>query len=403
MSSTHFVDPDVLARVRVARNYVAAKYGFRNHWYPAMLAADLREGEPRPVTLLGENILLNRIDGKVHGIKDHCLHRGVNFSRKLECYKRGTVTCWYHGFTYRYADGVLCDIVGTESSAVIGKKRIRTYPVQESKGLLFVFIGDLDPLPPLALDVPPGFLDDDLMVLGHCRSVNSNWRIGAENGFDSTHIFIHKHSSLLAEVDLALPLGLQPRGRHAFETVVDAAGPKGVYDNFSPHTVVPVFAGTIEGEHVLDGRPQGSNRVPHSISMWLPCVLRVHPWPVPELTQFEWYVPIDATRHLYVQTLGKRGTSLDERAQFAREFSERWLPQALHGFNDDDVWAREATEPFYADDGGWLKEQLFEPDGNIVEWRKLASAHARGLQAPEHIDPPRAAVTSLAPGPGARV
>ena len=32
---------------------------------------------------------------------------------------------------------------------------------------------------------------------------------------------------------------------------------------------------------------------------------------------------------------------------------------------------------------------LFEPDGNIVEWRKLASAHARGIQTPQHIDAPR--------------
>ena len=53
--------------------------------------------------------------------------------------------------------------------------------------------------------------------------------------------------------------------------------------------------------------------------------------------------------------------------------------------------AREATQPFYADHTGWLKEQLFEPDGNIIEWRKLASAHVRGIQRPQHIDPPRRA------------
>jgi carbazole 1,9a-dioxygenase terminal dioxygenase component len=123
--------------------------------------------------------------------------------------------------------------------------------------------------------------------------------------------------------------------------------------------------------------------------MWLPCALRVHPWPVPELTQFEWYVPIDGDRHLYLQTLGKRCHSEAEIAAFDEEFQRRWVPKALDGFNDDDVWAREATQPFYADDSGWLKEQLFEPDGNIVEWRKLASAHARGIQTPQHIDAPR--------------
>jgi carbazole 1,9a-dioxygenase terminal dioxygenase component len=57
----------------------------------------------------------------------------------------------------------------------------------------------------------------------------------------------------------------------------------------------------------------------------------------------------------------------------------------LQGFNDDDVWAREAMQRFYADDNGWLHEQLFEADGNILEWRRLASRHNRGVQAPEHL------------------
>jgi carbazole 1,9a-dioxygenase terminal dioxygenase component len=90
-----------------------------------------------------------------------------------------------------------------------------------------------------------------------------------------------------------------------------------------------------------------------------------------------------------LQTLGKRGTDSEQRNAFEREFAARWVPKALNGFNDDDVWAREATEPFYADDRGWLAERLFEPDGNIIEWRRLASKHARGRQQPRHVDPPR--------------
>ena len=390
MAREGFVDAEILARVRIGRDYVAAKYGFRNHWYPALFCTELAEGQPRALTLLGENVLLQRIDGRVYAVRDRCLHRGVSFSTKLECYTKDTVTCWYHGFTYRFSDGMLCAIAGTQRSAVIGRKKLRTYPVIEAKGLVFVFVGDDDyPPPPLHHDVPPTFLDDDMVILGKHRAVAANWRIGAENGFDSTHIFIHKNSVLIADADLALPLGLQPQGRHAFKTCVADDGPKGVYDNFGPGEVVPVFSARIEGEEVLVGAMHGRNRVPHNISMWLPCALRVQPWPVPELTQFEWYVPIDGDHHLYLQTLGKRCHDTADKVAFDEEFHRRWVPKALDGFNDDDVWAREATQPFYADDSGWLKEQLFEPDGNIVEWRKLASAHARGIQAPEHIDVPR--------------
>lgn len=284
---------------------------------------------------------------------------------------------------------MLCDIAGTKGSAVVGRKKLRTYPVTEAKGLVFVFVGDDGYAPPpLACDVPPTFLDDDMVVHGKHRVVAANWRIGVENGFDSTHIFIHKDSVLIEEASLALPLGLQPLGRHAFRTQTAEGGPKGVFDNFGPGEVAPVFTATIEGQDVLHGAMHGTNIVPHNISMWLPCVLRVQPWPIPELTQFEWYVPIDGTHHLYVQTLGRRCADDAEAARWAEDFRARWRPKALDGFNDDDVWAREATEPFYADDTGWLKEQLFEPDANIVEWRKLASAHARGIQRPEHIDAP---------------
>lgn len=384
-----FVDPALLAQVRVGREYVAAKYGFRNHWYPALFSAELAEEEVRPVTLLGENLLLKRIDGVVRAVRDRCVHRGVALSRKLECYTKGTVTCWYHGFTYRFEDGVLCDIAGTRGSAVVGKRRLRTYHVTEAQGLVFVFIGDEDQAPPpLAWDVPPGFLDEDLVIHGKHRVVASNWRVGVENGFDSTHIFIHKDSVLIEEASLALPLGLQPLGRHAFKTETADGAPKGVYDNFGPGEVAPIFTASIEGQEVLTGAVHGTNIVPHNISIWLPGVLRVQPWPIPELTQYEWYVPIDGSHHLYLQTLGRRCANETERAQWARDFATRWRDKALDGFNDDDVWAREATEPFYADDTGWLKEQLFEADANIIEWRKLAAAHARGLQRPEHIDAP---------------
>jgi carbazole 1,9a-dioxygenase len=381
-----FVPQEILDRVRVGREYVAAKYGFRNHWYPAMLSADIAEGEVRPVTLLGERILLRRIDGQVFGIRDRCLHRGVALSRKVECFTKDTITCWYHGFTYRFDDGLLCDIVGAPESGLIGKKRIKTYPIQEAKGLVFVFVGDkLDPLPRLSEDVPPGFLDAGLAVRSMHRVVNANWRIGVENGFDSTHIFIHRNAGLIRDNDLALPLGLVPKSHHSFRVVDEEGGPKGVYDLFDPDHVTPVFSGSVNGEKVLEANSEGSNKLPHQISIWMPGALCVHPWPDPTLTQYEWYVPIDGAHHIYVQALGKQVANAAEEAQFAEEFERRWRPVALEGFNNDDVWAREATEPFYADDTGWLRESLFEADGNIVEWRKLASRRHRGIQQPEHL------------------
>nr|BAJ61377.1 terminal oxygenase component of carbazole 1,9a-dioxygenase [carbazole-degrading bacterium OC6S] len=386
MEETGFVSEEILKKVRVGKDYVAAKYGFRNHWYPALFSKDIGEEEIKTVELLGEKILLKRIDGKVFGIKDQCIHKGVPLSRKPECYTKDTISCWYHGFTFRFDDGLLCDIVGVDQSNIIGKRHVKTYPVQEAKGLVFVFVGDEDfDVPDLSEDVPPKFLDEDMAIRGMAREINSNWRVGAENGFDSTHIFIHKDSILIENNDLALPLGLVPTGRGAFKSQTEEGGPKGVFDLFGPETIRPVFQGTVEGQEVRTGTPDGKNLLPHNISIWVPGVLRVDPWPDPKLTQFEWYVPIDGKRHMYIQTIGCRVKNEEEEAAFEKEFEERWKPVALEGFNNDDIWAREAAEDFYADDTGWLREQLFEPDGNIIEWRKMASKYNRGIQTPEDI------------------
>ncbi len=173
------VDPALLAKVKGWAPYVEAKLGFRNHWYPGLFTHELKEGEPVEIMLLGESILVNRIDGKPYAIRNRCLHRGVRFSKHLECYKKGTITCWYHAFTYNWSDGALCDIITNPSSSLIGKLKLKTYPVREAKGLIFVFVGDIDP-PDLATDVPPGFLDEGRAVHGKRRMVKSNWRLGVE-------------------------------------------------------------------------------------------------------------------------------------------------------------------------------------------------------------------------------
>uniref|UniRef100_UPI00356524CE Rieske 2Fe-2S domain-containing protein n=1 Tax=Immundisolibacter sp. TaxID=1934948 RepID=UPI00356524CE len=124
------VNPEIGQQIRDWRPYYEAKLGFRNHWYPVMYSADLAEGEVRPGRLLGEDLLVRRSGGTVHCIKDRCLHRGVPLSRKVECYGKDTVTCWYHGWTYQWADGTLCDILTDPSSKLIGTRALKTYPVQ---------------------------------------------------------------------------------------------------------------------------------------------------------------------------------------------------------------------------------------------------------------------------------
>ena len=385
MNEEPLVNPEVVDMISDWKGYVEAKLGFRNHWYPVRFSKELDEGELQVIELLGERLLLKRIDGKVYSMRDRCLHRGVPLSKKPDCYTKDTITCWYHGYTYRFQTGELANILAVPESRLCGKRKIVTYPCEEAKGLIFVFLGDEDQVHPLHRDVPPGFLDENVRILGKHRIVESNWRLGAENGFDTLHIFIHKDSTLRHFRDFNFPLGHTPLDG-AVTTVEEEDGPKGVEDDFSKHN--PVWDGVIDGSIVVKGpRSDKIKGTSASVgtSIWLPGVLKVDSFPVPGLTQFEWYVPLDEKRHLYVQTLGQTCETEEDWIDFQNKFETHWKPHALDGFNGDDIWAREVTEPFYADDYGWVDEMLCEPDSTILEWRRLASRHGRGIQTKQDL------------------
>ena len=375
----HPADGD-LAR-RPWRPYFEASLGFRNHWYPAFFSRQLAEGECRGHVMLGERILFKRIDGRVYAIEDRCAHRGVPFSVRPECHTKNTISCWYHGFTYDLRTGKLVAIITDPQSTLIGRVTLKSYLVEEHKNLVFCFIGDEAPHP-LALDLQPGFLDDDLAVFpnGEHELVKSNWRLAAENGVDASHIYIHRNCALINVARRPLPLASYFLTREGM--VVDQDGaPKGVIKGAGQRT--SVWETEIEGVKIASQYRPGVNAEPSrgtDTSLWLPCGLKVDPFPRADSIQFEWYVPNDEHSHHYIVTWGKRVKDTHEAEQFFHEMDAVWKDLVVHKFNNEDVLAREAMEHFYAEEDGWNKEHLYRPDMVIAEWRRLASRHNRGIQ-----------------------
>jgi carbazole 1,9a-dioxygenase terminal dioxygenase component len=387
MTDTSFVDEELAVRAGPWRSYFSAKMGFRNHWYPAFYTKELEEGRTRTVKLLGENLLFKRIDGQVYAIRDRCPHRRVRFSDKIECHTKGTISCWYHGFTFRWNDGVLCDIIAVPESNIIGKKKVHNYPVVEAKGAVFVFIGDEGfPTPPLRHDVPPGFLDEDMHVEGGCWIINANWRLGCENGIDEIHRYLHRDSRLMAAAGRAIPIG-HKGNKEDFEIVELPDGPKGIIDKFSAEKMF--FEGKVEGQVVVTGHRQAEAPAQKtravSASMWLPCTNRVVGFPNHNLTHFEWCVPVDEKTHRYFPMEGIRVTSEADIRAYQQEFVNRWEPLTHGDFLRQDAATRESQQHHYEQDSAWFEEMLLAEDFLLIEWRKLASRHARGVQAPKHI------------------
>ncbi len=376
--------------------YIDATLGFRNHWYAAFFGHELKEGdlcqglgekavEARAETMLGERILFRRCNGVVRAVADQCMHKGVPFSVRPECYTKDTITCWYHGFTYDLRDGTLRTIVTDPNSPLIGKLRLKTYPVEERQGLVFVFIGDLDPPPPLADDLQPGFLDPrlDVYPLGWSKLVRCNWRLAAENGFDPAHAYIHRNSPVIRAFQMPTVLGdtgISPG--HGME-IIEGPGPKGVMLVRGAGT--PIWEAEIEPGVTLKARympgDEGvTDEMVPEVSIWMPGCLKVDPFPTPTSIHFEWYVPVDADHHRYLMTWGRPVETPAQAARFHEEMTTFWKDFITTRFNHDDVTAREAMHDFYAGEDGWNRERLFGPDVVITKWRELASRVNRGIQ-----------------------
>lgn len=381
---------------RVARQYgpyVQADWGFANHWYPACFSEEVEVNGVVGVTIGGHDLAITRDqDGNVYAIADRCLHRGVKLSAKPMCFANKTVTCWYHGYTYNAESGNLDTIVGSPDDKLIGTVAVRTYPAEELAGLIFVFVGEEDYTPPpLDTDLPmkvtdkktPHFRDPNIITKGMRRKLYGNWRLAAENGLDPGHLLVHWDNKIVVALDRAMPLGMKAMKDDATESIDIEDGPKGVMNRYDlPENYQPVFENPM-----VDIKARGGTMYePFRVSCWLPGTLMVENWPIPGITQYEFYVPIDDHHHMYFEVIADTATTEAERKEFDFKYENFYKPLGLLDFNNNDVFAREATEEHYQRFDGWNNEVLSDMDYSVVAWRKQAATHGRGFFQSPYLD-----------------
>ena len=115
-------------------------------WYLAAVASDLRPGKLTHIQLLGEPVALGRApSGGLFALRDVCPHRAAPLSAgrfHRDPFGMETVACPYHGWRFR-ADGACAAIpsLTADQEMDVSRIRVRRYPVAESQGLVFVWVG----------------------------------------------------------------------------------------------------------------------------------------------------------------------------------------------------------------------------------------------------------------------
>ena len=383
------------------RLYDEAVLGFKNYWYPIFSSKSVGR-KPVSITVMKEPIVLMRtIDGGVRALSDKCAHRGTLLSVGEGRMLKGTdtITCPYHGWTYDLNNG-MCVAVLPEGpdSEVPGKIRIRSYPVEERKGIIWIWMGKGEPVP-VEDDIPKPILHDNATVKFYPRTYYGNWRWHSENVAGGHERLIHK-DSLKMWFTRPAPLRLPPKP-HVGEAI-DGIGvevgriprpPAGAPKQKLPPMEVE-FPGLgrwgpqktwrkfLLWPWLQRFRPGPFSNVQgvEGMMMMLPGIFRVPNHPSAGYLYYEWYVPVDEQHYLYAQVSCFWGSNPIHRA-WKNLWYYLWAkPTGVQQFNNQDLAFTRQTTNYTVRHGTttYPMAKLSRNDDFHTAWRQFASEFARG-------------------------
>ncbi|HLY65574.1 MAG TPA: aromatic ring-hydroxylating dioxygenase subunit alpha [Chloroflexota bacterium] len=186
--------------------------GFRNYWYPVTLSSELQR-RPFRRRLLGEDIVFWRDGDKVGALADRCPHRGASLSMgHVRFPGSGTLSCPYHGWTFDGQGQLQACIQEGPDSKMPGKVQTKAYPVEERLGVVWVWIGDMSPVP-IEEDLPVAMKVPGVVNFIHFTKVwKTNWALLFDNFADGLHApYVHRSSPQFLLHKLAYrTLGAEP-------------------------------------------------------------------------------------------------------------------------------------------------------------------------------------------------
>ena len=348
--------------------YEAAELGLREYWYPVMHAKRLRRKKRITQTVLGDEIFFVYDQDRYFAIHDRCPHRQVPLSLGKTVFP-GHITCRYHGWTFKYETGELtAALTDGPDSPILGKVCLRTYPIEERCGLIFVWMGEGEPVP-VEDDIPEEFLTDDARVYTRISSTSGNWRYAVENGFDEAHAkMLHRDAMWVATRRLPgwSVTRIEPSDDGKWITRVQDA--VHLSDDYPGHGRWPRFR-----FWQLKPRAKDGTKAFYQVSVRLPGTLRsIQPagcgW-----DHYEWYVPIDREHYLYVQIGASWRRGLSAAIWWLRHWTYiYWIHHVW--FNNQDKIMVAAMPPSHP-------ERLFRPDVSITAWRRMVEDRTRPAPA----------------------
>ncbi|OHD27480.1 MAG: hypothetical protein A2Y38_09240 [Spirochaetes bacterium GWB1_59_5] len=164
----------------------------QNLWYAVLESKEIPRKRPVGFMRLGERLIFWRdCEGKAHCFFDRCAHRGASLA--LGDIVDGHARCPFHGLEYDATGRCVKIPANGRNAPVPAAFQMRSYPVFEGWGWIFIWWGEGQPDPA----EPPYF--EDLKEFTRWGSVQDPWdnhytRV-AENQLDVAHLpFVHHNT-----------------------------------------------------------------------------------------------------------------------------------------------------------------------------------------------------------------
>ncbi|MFF8315235.1 Rieske 2Fe-2S domain-containing protein [Streptomyces lydicus] len=161
-----------------------------NFWYPVAESGSVPKNKTFATAFAGERIVLYRgTSGAVFALEDRCAHRQVPLS--MGVVEGETLRCGYHAWTYR-GNGRISQIPYLPKGVARPPRGVRSYPVRELYGLVFVFPGDPEKAATTQLPELPQYDSAKHKTMFFSRTVQCHYSFMHENLLDMNHQFLHR-------------------------------------------------------------------------------------------------------------------------------------------------------------------------------------------------------------------
>ncbi|PSB19555.1 aromatic ring-hydroxylating dioxygenase subunit alpha [Phormidesmis priestleyi ULC007] len=162
-----------------------------NYWYAIAWATDLKPTKILTATVWQQSIALYRDrQNQIQAVENVCPHKGVSLDKgKVE---GDAISCPYHGWEFN-GQGECLNIPYFPPDQKLPCVQIRSFPVQEKYGLIWVFPGDQTLAEAQPLIEIPEYNDPNWLLLPVGATFKAHFSICNENTMDVFHGHLHKN------------------------------------------------------------------------------------------------------------------------------------------------------------------------------------------------------------------